>query len=299
MNTMIQRSRLAAVVATCVGLLLAVPGRGNERASTSSWRDDPAWHDGPAEWTEYEAHRSIYGVDRSYDATIFTNKQRMDPRTTTKASDWRAPDTIEVFKHNVSEMIPTEHYTYRFLTTCFVRTDTLEVFKLAASTQEDCGTTSHEFVVRDGRVEANESCYFPGTGRVSSTFDAPSGLMFHDALSLRLRDYPFDDAAHPQWTVTLVPDQTDTHAVSPRPASATVSYVGRERIRVPYGEVDCHHLRVSHAPDGGVGSSDYWFAADRALLHVMVRYEGPYGVRYALKHRGWWAYWDRTQPRPN
>ncbi len=48
--------------------------------------------------------------------------------------------------------------------------------------------------------------------------------------------------------------------------------------------------------DGGATRSDYWFAADVRLRHVLVRYAGPYGVTYKLKKLGWWAYW--AEPRP-
>ena len=86
---------------------------------------------------------------RRYEATIFTNKQRMDPGTTTKASSPDARGTIEVFKHNVSELVETENYTYRFLTTSFVSTAALAPYKVVASThilehRNECGRVDHE-----------------------------------------------------------------------------------------------------------------------------------------------------------
>ena len=53
-----------------------------------------------------------------------------------------------------------------------------------------------------------------------------------------------------------------------------------------------------YSRDGGVTRSDYWFASDPSLRHVMVRYEGPYGVRYTLKELAWWAYWEQGTPAP-
>jgi hypothetical protein len=260
------------------------------------WRTDRAWDAGPAEWALYDAVRPIYGVDRQYEATLFTNTQRMDPATTVK-SDGGGRGSFEVFKHNLSEMIETEHYTYRFVTTCFVRSDTLAPYKVAVSSQEDCGTTYKQFVVADGAVDARQFCYFPGAGASAATYDAPANLAFHDALSLTLRDYDFD--AKPRLRVPLMPDQTDTHETGLRPGTATITYVERETVSVPYGEVDAHHLRVTHARDGGTTTTDYWFAADEAdMRHVMVKYHGPYGVRYELKRLGWWAYWDRGEGRP-
>ncbi|MHC5003799.1 MAG: DUF3108 domain-containing protein, partial [Planctomycetota bacterium] len=268
-------------------------------AQSTSWRTDPAWDRGKAEWALYDAQRVVYGQPRRYEATIFTNPQAMDPGTTTKASDWRAAGTVPVFKHNCSELVPTDNYVYRFLTTCFVRRDDLRPFKIVASSQEDCGATYKQHLIRDGRVEAEQHGYFPGEGRATTSYRVPGGdapLAFHDALSLTLRDYPFAAADPPELRLSLVDDQTDTHFVEQRPRPATVRYVGRETVGVPFGELDAHHLRVTHAAIGGSTTSDYWFAADPGLRHVMVRYEGPWGVRYELKRLDWWAYW--AEPRP-
>lgn len=292
-----RRSRRSFVTATlAIGAAIAVLGAGSSAAP--GWRTDPDWYDGAAEWALYDAVRPIYGTDRQYEATIFTNKQHADTGTTTKAEDWQSDRAVEVFKHNLSEMIETENYTYRFLTTTFVRTSDLAPYKVVASTQEDCGATYKQFVVGADEVEANEFCYFPGGGSRSSTFTPSDGLAFHDALSLTLRDYPFEADEKPVLELSLVPDQTDTHETPQKPAKATVEHVGRETIDVPYGEIEAHHLRVTHARHGGTTTSDYWFAADPDMRHVMVKYEGPFGVRYELKALDWWAYWDRSRPRP-
>jgi len=257
------------------------------------WANDPAWFEGKAEWALYEATRTIYGRSRSYEATIFTNRQKMDPSTTTKAGDAMGGNSgVDVFKHNVSEVVPAENYDYRFLTTSFVRAGDMTPFSLIASTQEDCGATFHRFVVTGGEVIAREFSYFPDEGQANATYDAPSDLAFHDMLTLTLRNYPFDEPR--DLAMPLIADQTDTHSVRQTPTTARVTYVGRETLRVPYGEVDAHHLRVTHAPMGGTTTSDYWFADDHR--HVLVQCEGPYGVTYRLKRLDWWAYW--ADPRP-
>lgn len=95
-----------------------------------------------------------------------------------------------------------------------------------------------------------------------------------------------------------LPDQTHTRSTSLRPAKATVAYAGKETIGVPFGDVAAHHLRVAHPRDGGVMRSDYWFSAEPGMQNVLVKYQGPYGVRYDLKQLAWRAYRDRSQPRP-
>jgi hypothetical protein len=289
MKTIARLALLSATVAAAAG------AQGQDPAATS-WRTDPAWYRGKAEWALYDAQRVIYGTPRRYEATIFTNKQRMDAETTTKASGASGSRTIEVFKHNLSEMVPTDNYTYRFLTTCFVRTDSLGTYKLVMSSQEDCGATYKQFVVDRSQVVASCLSYFPDEGSKGARFESPPSLAFHDALSLTLRDYPFDADEPPTLTLELIPDQTHTHETPLRPAEAKVTYVGRETVQVPYGDVEAHHLRVDHAAAEGTTQSDYWFAADPAARHVMVRYAGPHGVEYRLKRLEWWAYW--AEPRP-
>jgi hypothetical protein len=285
-------SRGTAPLRPVSSFAFAAPGN-----TDASWRNDPAWYQGKAEWALYDAVRPIYGTPRTYEATIFTNKQMMDMTTTTKASG--ADGGIEMFKHNVSEMIPTENYTYRFLTTSFVRTDTLTPYKVVASSQEDCGATFKQFTLSRGTLDMYQSSYFPDQGVRQARSDPPRDVMFHDALTLTLRDYPFDAADTPTLKMSLIGDQTTTKLTSGHAAQATVQYVGRETISVPYGEVETHHLRVTHVRDGGTDASEYWFAADaKTMRHVLVRYKGPHGVTYALKALDWWAYWDRSAKRP-
>ncbi|MCA9297073.1 MAG: hypothetical protein KC983_11160 [Phycisphaerales bacterium] len=298
---MIVASSAMVIMAAVVSILTATASSPNRPAAASAspdaagaWATDPAWYNGKAEWALYESTRMVYGAPRRFETTIFTNKQFMDRTTTTKVAGDASGERVEVFKHNVSEMVPTANYIYRFLTTSFVRTRDMTPYKLVASTQEDCGATYHQFVVDNGTVKADEFSYFPAEGAASTTYPAPDDLAFHDMLTLTLRNYPFDAPRDVQ-TIQLIRDQTDTHHVDQTPARASVGYLGAETISVPFGTMRTHHLRVTHPHDGGKGFSDYWFAADDHR-HVLVQYEGPYSVTYRLKRLDWWAYW--SDPRP-
>jgi hypothetical protein len=291
--------RAALVAGIAAGLATAALQARGEKAPerpADSWRTDAAWHEGKAEWALYDAVRSIYGVPRSYEATIFTNREHLDPATGTKTLDHRAAGAVAVFKHTVSEIIPTENYTYRFLTSLHVQATSPGVVGLTMSSQEDCGSTFKRFTVRGGRVRADSYCYFPGAGERHVEYDGEPE--FHDAMLLTLRDRIADEIV-PEARLTLVADQTDIHATEPRPDSATLRYLGKEDVTVPFGRLLTHHFRIEHAADGGVTQSDYWLAADPGLRHVAVRYRGPYGVEYRLKKLGWWAYWDGSQARPD
>lgn len=290
-------SRVIAVA--LVGSLLLLAQTQAQTDAQASWRDDQAWYSGKAEWALYDAVRVVYGKPRHYQATIFTNKQHMDLKTTTKASNWQDPDLIEVFKHNVSEIFPTENYPYRMLTTSFIRTDNLQPLKVTASSQEDCGSSFRNFVAQDDQMKVDQFCYFPDTGHSEQTIDISKGIAFHNALSLTLRDFPYGVIFIKQPELNLVPDQRNNAKTKTSPARATITYIGEEEITVPYGKLKAHHLRVDHAEDGGETESHFWFAADAKLLNVMVQYQGPYGINYKLKNYGWWAYWDGNNKKPD
>ncbi len=258
---------------------------------SEGWRTDPVWWDGLAEKCVYDATRSIYGQAREYRATAYTNKQQMDARTTTKSSS----DTgVECFKHHWSERVPTERYDYDFSTATFTRTGDLKPFKLTAATQEDCGA-SFKSAWRDGRkLHWVESVYFPDAGFEEGELDAADDLHFTDALTLLLRDYPFETAGGevPAIQLALVPSQRDTHSVPFAPVKHEVRYGGRETLELPVGTVDAHRLEL--ASGSGVVAR-YWFAADGGApwLHALVRYEGPGGVTFRLRSIERTAYWRR------
>lgn len=254
-------------------------------AAPADWRVDPAWHDGRAEKAVYAATRSIYGVERRYDAIAYTNKQRMDAASTVKDDG----GAVEVFKHHWSERVPTERYDYDLSTAAFVDAGSLDGFKLTAATQEDCGASFKQVVRADGGFAWLESVYHPGGGVREGRL--PAGVVFEDALPLVLRDFPFD--APERRTLAVVPSQKDPQRVPFEPRAMSVVHRGRERLDLPIGAVDAHRLELVDA--NGRTRATYWFDADGSAprLHVLVRYAGPGGVTYALAEHERTAYWAR------
>lgn len=250
------------------------------------WRTDRTWYDGLAEKCTYEATRTIYGVERRYEAVAYTNKELVDPRRGVKAE---GPEGVEVFKHHWSERVPTERYDYDFSTMTYTRAEDMAAWKLTASTQEDCGASFKE-AWRDGtRLSWADSVYFPGAGRREGRLDG--GVQFFDALTLTLRDFDFDGRADRR--LEVVPMQKDTHAIPFDPEARTVRYQGAREVDVPAGRVRAHELHLLK-PDGSV-EARYWFAVDGSApwLHALVRFEGPQGITYRLKSHERLAYWKR------
>lgn len=254
---------------------------------THTWRDDPIWYDGLAECATYEATRTIYGTPRPYTARIFTNKEHVSPETFTKSADGTGRAT---FKLHVRDDVPTENYTYHFSTMTYVGIDDLKSLKLDMGSSEDCGATFKQYINHAGTLRWRQNSYFPDEGEQSGKMKPGKHFAFQDALPLILRGYPFDTPPK-TLELQLLRDQTDTHLTPPNELStgvAIVKYRGLETLELPYGEMQAHHLTLWLAPDW---QEQYWFAADPALRHIMVRHEGGHGIDYQLKTLERAAYW--------
>jgi len=268
--------------------LLAACAALQSPTATGGWRTDRVWYDGLAEKGTYEATRTIYGIERRYEAVAYTNKERVDPRTGVKTD---AQDGVEVFKHHWSERVPTENYDYDFSTMTYTRVDDLAAWKLTAATQEDCGASFKE-VWRDGsELRWSASVYFPGDGRSQGQLEG--NVVLFDALTLTLRDFHFDAPPDRNAGLMLLPMQKDTHAVPFVPERRTVRLAGTSELDLPIGKVRAHEVELVK-PDGQI-EARYWFAADGTapMLHALVRFEGPQGITYRLKRHERLAYWKR------
>lgn len=252
----------------------------------ADWRTDPAWYDGKAEVCVYDATLEIYGTVRTYRATIYTNKQTMDPRLGVKTS---GEGGIEVFKQHRSERIPTENYDYDYSIAVFARTDDLSLFKLTRASQEDCGATFTHVLRGDGALGYWTSGYFPGEGVREGTLD--DDLVFEDALPLLLRDFPF--ASPRERRVRMIPSMRTNRLPSLEPVPRLLRYGGAETLDLPAGRIAAHRIEVV-TPAGEVESRLWFAAADEApWLHAMVAYEGSRGASYRLVSIERRAYWKR------
>lgn len=263
-----------AVVAGLLGLVGGAQAQEN-------WRTDPIWYDGLVEKATYDAQRVIYGRARSYDAIIFTNKEQHDTATLTKSD--KSTETVEVFKHNHLEVVPTPNYRYKFATTAHLQTDNLALTRLDASSQEYCGTSFKQYLRQpDGRsFEYFAFSYFPEEGRVTAQIEpAAQPIVPEDALPLFTRNFPFDN---PQdQAIVLLPTQKSNRHVPHQPVNATLRYAGED------GDAHKVELVVDNAVRG-----TYWLAKDRQ--HLMTRYEGADGTKLTLKSLDRVDYWTRHE----
>lgn len=259
-------------------------------ASSVSWRTDPVWYDGQAEVAVYAAEREVYDEVRRYRATVYTNKEQVDPRTSCKNA---SEGGLEMFKHHWRERIPTPNYDYDYSTMSYSLASDLAPYKLTMSSHEDCGASLKElWKDEDGRLLWDTSNYFPGGGNRSGRLNAPHELAFEDALTLSLRDYDFEHPA--ARTLALVPLQRFNIAVPLEPIQAELCYEGRQTLELPIGKVPAHQLGLYEK--SGQPLARYWFHAEGGApwLHVLVQWERPaQKIRCQLAAHERRAYWKR------
>lgn len=262
-------------------LLATTNATATAAESDTSWDQDSVWYDGLVEKTTYEASRVIYGSPRSFEATFLTNKEQHETATWTKATG-RSGETVEVWKHNQIEVVPTPNYDYKFTTTSHLTVDGLELTRVDMSESEWCGTTFTQYIKSDNGYDYFSFGYMPGEGRRTGTVDAadvvPVNMVPVNALPLYLRDFDFE--AGGEVAVTLLPDQKSNRLQPWEPVAGTIKYVG---------EVDGGHALEVFAGDRLLGT---YVMADRDRLHVMVSYESADGTQtYELKTQERVDYW--------
>ncbi len=253
-----------------------------------TWRDDPIWFDGKAEVAIYAATRVLYGEPRRYQAVAYTNSERVDLTRGVKAE---GDEGLLAFKHHWSERAPTERYDYRYSTSLYLAREGLGSYKLTASTQEDCGASFKQLERAPGGFQVFESVYFPGAGTRAFLLAQPRAV-FEDGLSLALRDLPFGGAPA-EFALSVVRSQRDIRRVPFEPEPMRVRLAGETVLETALGPVATHRADLVGA-DGATRAS-YWFAADESApwLRVLVRQEGPDGLRFELESLERDAYWER------
>ncbi len=246
-------------------------------AGAQDWQSDSIWHDGLVEKAVYAASRIVYGRPRAYEAIFFTNKELHDAATLTKAD--KSSNTIEVWKHNQIEDIPTPNYHYHYETTSHLTTDKLALTRLDCSSQEFCGTSFKQFELRPGQSKLSFFLfsYMPETGRTEGLIDPGQGLVIPaDALPLRLRE--FDLVAGQPLKFWIIDSQKSNRQTSPDIIPAEARDIGEEN--------GTRKIEVYKA-DQLLGT--YWMASDRQ--HVMTKYAGADGQSYELKSVQRVNYW--------
>lgn len=269
---MMFKKLIAATVLSVASLSLA-----------QDWKSDPIWHDGLVEKATYTASRVIYGKPRAYEAVFFTNKEQHDTKTWTKSD--KSTSTVEVFKHNQIEVIPTPNYDYKYATTTHLTVEGLKLTRLDMGSQEFCGASFKQYLLKSTPRAGDQYSYFgfsymPEAGRVEKSVSGPDSrtpVVSFNSLPVWLRGYDF--AGKPTVKIALLPDQKNNRATAGDPVMAEVRYAGEES----------GSNKLDLIVDGKPAAS-FWFAKDRQ--HVMTRYQSADGQQtYELKSQDRVNYW--------
>ena len=247
-------------------------------AMAADWASDPVWHDGLVEKAVYASSRVVYGKPRAYEMIVFTNKEQHDVRTLTKAD--KSADTIEVWKHNQIEVIPTPNYDYKYETTSHLTVGELKLTRLDCSSQEFCGTSFKQYQrLPTGGLSYWSFSYMPEAGRAEGQVRANGEypVVAADSLPLWLRAYDFQ--AKPTVKLAMLPSQKNNRPTPAQPVFVEVRHAGEES--------GSHKLEL-YEDDKLLGT--YWMANDR--LHVMTKYQSADGQQsYELKDLSRVNYW--------
>ena len=275
---------MSSMLATLL-LAAALTSAPSQLQPGGDWATDSIWYDGLVEKATYDATKVIYGQPRQYEATFLTNKEAHELSTLTKAPN--GGETVEVWKHNQIEVVPTPNYDYKFVTTSHATTDGLELTRLDASSQEWCGTSVKQYLHSEGAAKGGGWDYFgfsymPGEGQTSEVVGASRSAptVAFNSLPLVLRGYDFDGRGDLQ--IRMLPDQKSNRQTPAQPVDAVVSYAG---------ETDAGHKLTLTADGAEVGTFE--FADDRR--HVMLSYEGVNGDSYQLIDLDRVDYWTRDE----
>ena len=263
----------------------AQPAQQPAAKPDGEWATDPIWYDGLVEKAVYDAEKVIYGHPRSYEAVVLTNKEQHDTKTWTKADG--SESTVEVWKHNIIEVVPTPNYEYKFESTSHFNVNDLSLTRMDVASQEWCGTSFKQYL-REGDGKSGspswdffQFSYMPEAGRVNAKVQQEGvPVVPFNGLSLYLRGYDFE--GRPEMKVMLLPDQKANGLTPHEPFEATVSFAGETE--------EGYELEVKQGQEL-IGT--YTFAKDRR--HVMLSYEGAGGDSYKLKSLDRINYWTRDE----
>lgn len=256
-----------------------------QTVAASSWGMHPIWDDGLAEVAVYDAERIVYKKVRQYETVLVVVKEDFNEAFHVKADPpYERKRLLPVLKLNVVSTVPTEHYSYHYLTSAFVRRDdVLRLVKLTNGSQEWCGNTFKEIRTWGDRPELIFHSYWDGQGDGSYSLNWREGDLAEDQLPISLRGLPFRPGY--RMKVRIIETQITNKALHPQPAEAEVLVAAEETTASGVGQVACWRIEVTWSGQ----TQRYWF--EKAYPNILVRFESPDGRRLALKRRERRKYW--------
>jgi len=302
------------VAATMVSASLATTGCRDAKAPTTSkpasaaaypkaFSSLPQWDDGLSEMSYYNATDTIYGTTRRYFRVMLLNREWLDRTQRVKATPPPAADdasaatsranraeAIGVFKLNIIEEIPTENYNYRHMVTVFLNRASLRPEKLAASSQEWCGTTFKQLQWLPDALKVRGFSYLEGEADREWTLPAEPILYPHEALCVLVRAAA---ASQTDMQLSILPPMRSNHMPEPTPSESRLNVSAEtRRVRVPFGRFRARKVTLT-AADGGQTAQ---FFVEAAAPYRLLSASFDSGLTLSLRFVERRAYWDRSKP---
>jgi hypothetical protein len=284
---------MPALPLVCALLFAAVSGSPSPPIDPD-WGGSAIWDDGLAEVAHYDAHRQVYGRDRSFETILITVKEEFDASLAVKADPpLEGRRTITVLKLNAIARIPTEDYPYNYMTSLFVRRDDpRRLVKLAQSSQEWCGTTYKEVVTWDGPTRLEFRSYFDGQadGRFPLPLDA--GALLEEQLPIVLRAARLRPGE--SYDLSLYDTLVTNAAAPPRARPVKVALAGMERLTTPAGDFQASRIEVRESGEktasGAPPFMTFWVqeGGTRALLRMECS-DGRTLLLTGISRRNYWS----------
>lgn len=263
----------------------------------------PVWDDGLSEMCYYDATDTVYGKKRNYFRVMLLNREWLHPTQRVKtarppvAADASAATTrpdqagaVGVFKLNIVEEIPTENYNYRRMITVFLNRASLRPEKLAASSQEWCGTTFKQLQWLPDALKMRGFSYFEGEADRQWTLPTGPILYPREALYVLVRAAA---ASHKDMKLNLLPPMRSNRVPEPTPSEAHLSIAAKtETVRVPFGQFQARRVTLTEA--GGRETAKFLVEAAAPYRLLSARLDS--GLALSLRFVERRAYWDRSKP---
>lgn len=151
-----------------------------------SWLLDPLWEDGMAEVCVYEGKEMRYGQLRDTRLELITVREFMDREKLVKTSPSNVK-AVPVMKQNLLRNTRTGVYEYRQMSASYMHRENGDLVKVAASSQEWCGTSDAELLFREDETVFRRQNYMDDQGSSSSKVSASAQVWVEDAIILQLR----------------------------------------------------------------------------------------------------------------
>ncbi len=249
-------------------------------APDPSWRLDPVWDDGNAEFSVYELDWRRYGSLYPGRVLLVLVKEPWAPDLQVKA-DRPRPDGFEVLKQNQVRDVPTGIYTYHQAASVFFRRDTGALVKIAATSNEACGISTALMLA--GELETHS--YFDGEGAQRLAF--PRAAVPADGLPALLRDYV---QGEPPARLDVFPSLLSGRFQLLQPETCVVTKRSHTALAVPAGTFTAVEIVLTAAGT----SQSYFFEPERPCRLLLFR--DADGTEYRLVKSARLPYWRLHDP---